>query len=165
MYLHNILKKTDNELIRKVYEVQKLLPTKNDWYQLVTEDRNKLGLTISDQQISFMSKEKFRTMVVKAVKSFALNCLNQTATKKETSKSRKLVKGDLVNENYLFDKSFSKSECELLFALRTRMVTGIKTNFSSQYGNNLTYQLCSGNSDSDYTGEQNKKSGMVPGIF
>ena len=131
-----------------------MLPTKNDWYQLVTEDRNKLGQTISDHQISSMSKEKFKTMVVKAVKSYALNCLNQTATKKETSKSRKLVKGEMVKENYLFDKSFSKSECELLFALRTRMVTGIKTNFSSQYGNNLTCQFCSGNSDSEYLDSQ-----------
>ena len=65
-----------------------------------------------------------------------------------------LVKIVLAKENYLADKRFTKSECELLFALRTRMVTGIKTNFSSQYGNNLTCQLCSGNSDSDYQDSQ-----------
>ena len=154
MYLHNILKKPENELIRKVYEIQKLVPTKSDWYQIVTEDKNKLGLTISDQQISEISKDKFKTIVVKAVKRFALDCLNQTATKKETSKCRKLIKKELVMENYLVDKSFTKSECELLFALRTRMVQGIKTNFSSQYENNMKCHLCSGYSDTDYPDSQ-----------
>ena len=147
MYLHNILKKPENELIRKVYEIQKLLPTKNDWYQMVQEDKNKLGLEVSDEQISAMSKEKFKTLTVEAVRKFALNCLNKTATKKENSKCRRLVKEELVKENYLVDRNFSKSECELLFALRTRMVPGVKTNFSSQYGNSLTCDLCSGESD------------------
>ena len=151
MYLHNILKKPENELIRKVYEIQKLLPTKNDWYQIVQEDRNKLGLSLSDEQISVMSKIKFKTIVVEAVRNFAVNCLNKTASKKENSKCRKLVKKELVKEHYLIDKSFSRSECELLFALRTRMVSGIKTNFSSHYGNNLTCELCS---DSQYLDSQ-----------
>ena len=151
MYLHNILKKPENELIRKVYRIQKLLPTKNDWYQIVQEDRNKLGLSLSDEQISVMSKIKFKTIVVEAVRNFAVNCLNKTASKKENSKCRKLVKKELVKEHYLIDKSFSRSECELLFALRTRMVSGIKTNFSSHYGNNLTCELCS---DSQYLDSQ-----------
>ena len=154
MYLHNILKKPENELIRKVYEIQKSLPTKNDWYQMVQEDKNKLGLAVSDKQISAMSKENFKTIVKEAVRKFALNCLNKTATRKENSKSRKLVKGELERENYLVDKNFSKSECELLFALRTRMISGVKTNFSSQYENNLTCELCSRYSDQVFQDSQ-----------
>ena len=73
MYLHNILKKSENELIRKVYETQKSLPTKNDWYQQISEDKDKLGLFLSDQEISNMSKETFKTLVVKAVRNYALN--------------------------------------------------------------------------------------------
>ena len=52
MYLHNILIKPENELIKKVYEAQKLLPTKGDCYKQVMEDKNKLGLDLSDIQIS-----------------------------------------------------------------------------------------------------------------
>ena len=148
MYLHNILKKSENELIRKVYETQKSLPTKNDWYQQISEDKDKLGLFLSDKEISNMSKKTFKTLVVKAVRNYALNCLTQKATKNENSKCRKLIKAELVKENYLSDKRFSKSECELLFALRTRMIPGIKTNFSSQYANNLDCELCSTHSDS-----------------
>ena len=95
-----------------------------------------------------MSKDKFKTIVVKAVRKFALDCLNQTASKNENSKCRKLVKADLVIENYLTDRRFSKSECELLFGLRTKMISGIKSNFSSQYENNLACELCSDHLDS-----------------
>ena len=35
MYLHHILHRQESELIRKVYEVQKYVPTKNDWFGVV----------------------------------------------------------------------------------------------------------------------------------
>ena len=148
MYLHNILKKSENELIRKVYETQKSLPTKNDWYQQIVEDKDKIGLSLSDKEISNMSKDTFKTFVLKAVRHYALNCLSQKAIMNENSKCRKLIKEELVKEKYLSDKRFTKSECELLFALRTRMIPGIKTNFSSQFENNLVCELCSAHPDS-----------------
>ena len=91
MYLHNILKKPKSEIIRKVYETQKLLPTRNDWYIQVSDDKTKLGLSLSDDQISTMSKDVFKTHVAKAVKSYALNCINENATKTENSKCQKLT--------------------------------------------------------------------------
>ena len=103
MYLHNILKKPKNELIRKVYETQKSLPTKNDWYNLVSEDKNKLGLSVSDEQISTMSKSSFKTLVVKAVRTYALNCLNENATRSENSKCRKTNKSR-IGKRKLFDR-------------------------------------------------------------
>ena len=143
MYLHNILIKPEKELIKKVYAVQKILPTKGDWYKQVMEDKNKLGLDLSDVQISRMSKDQFKELVAVSVRNYALNCLNQNVTKNENSKCRRLAKKDLVKENYFIDNRFSKSECELLFALRTRMIPGIKKNFSSQYADNLICELCS----------------------
>jgi hypothetical protein len=47
----------------------------------------------------------------------------------------------------LDDKRFSRSEIELLFALRTEMVPDIKKNFSSQYGSDLLCELCSLHTD------------------
>ena len=40
------------------------------------------------------------------------------------------------------DQRFSRSEVELLFALRTRTVRDIKANFPTQYGSNFTCDLC-----------------------
>ena len=97
--------------------------------------------------MSTMSKSSFKTLVVKAVRTYALKCLNENATRSENSKCRKLIKIELEKENYLIDKKFSKSECELLFALRTRTIPGIKANFSPQYEKNLVCELCSADPD------------------
>ena len=90
-----------------------------------------------------MSKDQCKELVAVSVRNYALNCLNQNVTKNENSKCRILAKKDLVKENYFIDNRFSKSECELLFALRTRMIPGIRKNFSSQYADNLICELCS----------------------
>ena len=148
MYLHTILSRPESELIRKVYQVQKSLHTSCDWYEKVTEERNKMGLGLNDEQISVMSKEKYKVIISKCVQKYALECLSQTAIKNENSKYRRLLKSDLVREKYLTDNRFSRSECELLFSLRTQMIPGIRTNFSSQYGNDLLCELCSLHQDS-----------------
>jgi hypothetical protein len=50
LYLQNILTKPKSELISKVYEVQRNLFSKNDWYNLVTENRSQLEIVQSDEQ-------------------------------------------------------------------------------------------------------------------
>ena len=142
MYLHNILTKPKSELISRVYEVQKSVFTKNDWYNLVKENRNELGIPLTDEEISVMSKDRFKSIVNKAVNAFALDHFNKLATKSENSKCRDLVKSKFSREKYFEDKRFSRSEVELLFSLRTMMVSGIKKNFSSQYQDNLFCDLC-----------------------
>ena len=59
------------------------------------------------------------------------------------SKSFNLLKTTLQRENYFKDPKFSKSEAELLFALRTRTIRNIKKNFPTQFNNNMKCQLCS----------------------
>ena len=142
MYLHNILTKPKTELIRKVYEVQKQLFTTKDWFNLVKENRIELGISLTDYQISVMSKDRFKEIVNKAVNAGALEHLNKLAARSDNSKARHLVKSKLVREKYFEDKRFSKSEIELLFSLRTNMVSDIKKNFSSQYENNMLCNLC-----------------------
>ena len=76
MYLHTILSKPESELIRKVYQVQKSLHTSCDWYEKVTEERNKMGLGLNDEQISVMSKENYKVIISKCVRKYALECLS-----------------------------------------------------------------------------------------
>ena len=71
----------------------------------------------------------------------ALSHLNSIA--KGHSKSENLVKVKFAREKYFEDPNFSKSEVELLFALRTKTVRNIKKNFPSQYNNNnMACQVC-----------------------
>ena len=140
MYLHNILRKPETELIRKVLEVQKNIFTKNDWYSLVQQNKVDLSIPLSDENISKMSKEGFKSVVRKAVAKKAAEHLNQIAMKH--SKSKVLIKEKLMREDYFQDDRFSKSEIELLFSLRTRMVKDIKGNFSTQYKDDIACSLC-----------------------
>ena len=140
MYLFNILRKPKSELIRKVYDVQKTIKTKNDWYNIVQENKIYLEISQSDEEIGKMSKERFKLIVRKSVEKKAVEYLNNIACKH--SKSKELIKNKLSREGYLKDQRFSKSESELLFALRTRMVLDIKRNFPTQYNNNFACDLC-----------------------
>ena len=140
MYLHHFLSKPKSELIRQVHEVQKQMFTKNDWHNLVNENKNELRISLTDEQISKLSKEKFKFTVTQAVERKALDYLNNLAS--SYSKSENVIKQRLVMENYFRDARFSKSEIEFLLALRTKMVKDIKKNFPSQYSENLTCDLC-----------------------
>ena len=140
MYLHHILHRPETEMIRKVYEVQKHVQTKNDWFGLVHKDMNYLNINLSDQKIMQLSKDRFKSLVTAAVEEAAIQYLNDKAV--SHSKSSDLIKPSLLREKYLEDKRFKRSEVELLFALRTRTVREIKANFPTQYGSNLACELC-----------------------
>ena len=67
MYLHNLVTKSTSELIRNVYEVQKNIHTKHDWYNLVQENKAELNIMKTDDEISRMSQIQFRVLVTKSV--------------------------------------------------------------------------------------------------
>ena len=60
MYLWHILNTSENELIHKVYSVQKLKTTKGDWFGLVQRTKEILDIDKSDEEIQKMKKETFR---------------------------------------------------------------------------------------------------------
>ena len=141
MYLWHLLHTNSKELIKKVYDTQKLIPTKGDWVETVSKERYELNITESDEEIAKMSKDRFNTIVTKAIERKALKTLNDTANDPNRSKSRNLVKQRYGCEEYFHDKSFHKSEVELLFAMRTRMIN-VKKNFSSIYKDDIGCRLC-----------------------
>ena len=99
-----------------------------------------LKINIDDIKIMKMSKDNFKAIVNSAVESSAIQYLNKMAA--SHSKSKDLIKTRLEKEQYFEDQRFSRSEVELLFALRTRTVRGMKANFPTQYGSNFTCDLC-----------------------
>ena len=50
-------------MVRKVFEAQKVNTSSGDFYELVTEDKDLIGLNLSDIEIGNMKKEKFRNIV------------------------------------------------------------------------------------------------------
>ena len=69
----------------------------------------------------------------------ALMYLNDKAA--SHSKSKDLMKSARVMEKYLGDQRFSSSDYQLLFQLRTRMLS-VKDNFPSLWNNNVSCRTC-----------------------
>ena len=139
MYLWNILHREDKELLKRFYLAQQVVKTKNDWAELVESDKSEMDINLSDSDIAKMKESKFKSIVDKAVTKKALEYLNTTAD--NHSKSRILIKSKLEREKYFDDERFSRSEVELLFALRTRMID-LRSNFSNKYGNEISCRIC-----------------------
>ena len=63
MFLWTILQKDNNQLVIKVYEAQKLFPTKDDFIDQIIEDCDDIGLELDENSIKNqkMVKNKLRT--------------------------------------------------------------------------------------------------------
>ena len=138
-----ILSRNKDDLVRKVYEVQKVKKTKNDWYALIEQEKQKYDVSVTDDEIGMMSKYKFKMLVQKRVESVAFQDLKERASQHSKSAgilscigSRKMKK-----QNYLCGINFTKEDIKLLFQLRCRMVE-VKSNFRSFHGGDLSCRTC-----------------------
>ena len=139
MYLWHVLQRDNKELIRKIYDSQKLETNKGDWCEIIQIEKSKYNITQNDVEISQMSKEKYKTMIEKKINSEAFKYLNELA--KSHSKSRLISNDKFEKKPYFSDRRFSKEDVQILFALRTR-TTNCKSNFKTQYGNQLKCRIC-----------------------
>ena len=62
LFWHNILKRSSSELLFKIYQVQKLKPCRYDWIQLLQSDKVLYNITLSDSEVSQMSKHQFKNL-------------------------------------------------------------------------------------------------------
>ena len=138
MFLWHIISRNKTELIRKVYEVQKLCPTKGDWSLLIDDEKEN---TVSTCQI-----KKFRTSLKNTIyiTEFAHRYLLDIA--KTQSKCSNILNNlnteQLVTQQYLQTVLLYKEEQQLLFSLRSRSYP-VKSNFKTQYvGDNMTCRIC-----------------------
>ena len=134
LYLWHILHTKQTELIVRVFESQKLSPRRGDWVKLVDEDHKKMELGLSHDEISKMSKSKFKAIIEVKVKTLAMAELNKLKAKH--SKSEKFQSVKFQTANYLTDYRLSRKQQQLLFRLRSRTLN-VKMNFSNQHENLL----------------------------
>ena len=137
MFLWSILQKSDKELVRKVYNLQKKFPVKDDWILQIGEDLKECQIEFDEEEICSMSKYTFKKLVKEKIYMLAYSYLLD-----EKSKSKKLVNlSTWKMQDYLLTEKLSLSGKRLLFSLRIRMLE-VKNNFKSKYGENLKCSLC-----------------------
>ena len=91
-----------------------------------------------------MSKFQFKSLVNKKVNSFAFDYLKEKA--QSHKKSEKILeniqkRSVFERQSYLRENMLHKSDSQLLFKLRTRMLD-VKSNFLNYYNNNVTCRTC-----------------------
>ena len=131
MYLHTILKRDKEELIRKVYSAQKEDPLKGDYCKYVSEDLELLELKITDSEIENMSRYQLKQMVKKSARAAAFKYLMKM--KAEKSKLDDMQYDSFQLQPYLQSPLFTAEQASLLLALRTRTVRGIRSDFGEMF--------------------------------
>ena len=140
MYLHNILQRGSEELVRKVYDVQKKDVSNGDFIELINEDKAAINLSISDEEIKSLKKAKFRNIIKDTIKIAACKYLNKL--KENHTKMNGLLYTKLEKAAYLGSPLFNIENEKLLLALRTRTVKGMKNDFRGMYADNLCALSC-----------------------
>ena len=139
MFYWNLLQKDDSELVKKVYNSQKLLSVKNDWVLQLQSDLTDCEITLSEEMVKSMKKEKFKNLVKNKIKNLSkeyLISLRSKHTKSENLKFENGIKKILTSDKISID------EKKLLFAMQTRAVN-VKTNYSGSYSkSNMQCRLC-----------------------
>ena len=139
MYLHHILSRPQEELIRKFYEAQKCKMSKGDWAKTAEENLKELKMKMTDEKISQISKHKFKRILKKNIYKEAFDELIE---KKDSHSKMSETKYDkLEPQSYLkSDSGLSNEEKYLLMKFRTRMAE-LRNNFQNKYQDQLC-QLC-----------------------
>ena len=143
MYLWHILSRPPHELIRRVYEVQALKPVSHDWFHMISEERRKYDIDLTDKEIQSMSKTRFKSFINKKVDRFAFSKLISTARGQSKCKSvlQNINEEDIMIQKYLLSNQLVKEEQILLFSLRTYNFP-VKSNFRYLFPSDLKCRAC-----------------------
>ena len=125
-FLKHILSRSENELLRKVYEAQKESPSQGDFVKLVENDLRKLGLTYEEVSSDTISKNMLKKILRERAQSVALAELNEQLRKSTKISSIRYNKLEL--QDYL-RTTVNKEVMNTITALRSRCVRNIKANF------------------------------------
>ena len=149
MFLSNILKRSKSEIILKMYEVQKVKKTRNDWFQTVQNDKVVYDIQLSDDQISLLSKAQFKRIVDRQVNKKSYSEFLES----RKPKAQMLIKSmnhdkqwKVPAQEYLKSNELTIKEKQQLFSLRARSYN-LKSNMKNQYLDDMSCRIC-GDKDS-----------------
>ena len=132
LFLQTILHRGPEELIRKVYEAQKMNPTIGDFCLLVKEDCILIKLQITEEEMTAMTRYELKVEVKKVAKEAAIDYLKEIKETK-TKMDRIEYTGLFDLQPYMQSSLFDEKMVSLLLALRTRTVRGIRCDFGGMF--------------------------------
>ena len=130
-YLKTILQRDDEELVKEIYNAQKTDPIDGDFVILVDKDSKDISLGMAEDSIITTKDDKYKNIVKTKVKTAAFKSLLDVKT--SHSKMDELTYEKLQLSQYLKSPLFNSESMQMLLALRTRTVRGIKNDFRGMY--------------------------------
>ena len=70
MYHQVILSRSDDELIKRVYEAQKINPSRGDWKETLKEDFVLIGEEFSEANPKFYTKSDYKNYIKEKLRVF-----------------------------------------------------------------------------------------------
>ena len=136
MFLHHILKQNESSLLYRFFIAQVKYPTYKDWTSQILEDMEELNIDLEFQDISDMSKERFKNIISEKIRNHAFNELlvKKLSRKSEHARGRNIKYEDLNIQEYLTETEsvMSCEEKKWLFKCRTDDID-LKANFKWKY--------------------------------
>ena len=145
IYHQTILKREENELVKRIYNEQRKKPTVGDFVELVHEDFKMIDEVQDDAKIQNTNTSGYKKNVKASIKNAAFKYLTDAQAKH--SKVSHINYQKLEIQKYMVSPIFSNEEVNLLHSLRSR-TTDCKENFKQKYINsNLLCILCQEHND------------------
>ena len=124
LYLQNILKGPQSEILRQVYEAQKENPVQGDWVNLVNEYLEIINMVNKESEIEAMTKIQFKTIVRSKIRENTLKILKQ---KQEGHIQISHINYSTLNtQSYFKTQMLNNHETSLLFSLRSDGVSSTR---------------------------------------
>ena len=140
IYHHNILRRENNELVKRIYQEQVRNPTKGDYSELIKDDFKIINEVQDDVVIQNTNTNAYKTHIKKCIRAAAFQYL--TRKQATHSKIKTIEYKQLEVQKYMTSPIFRNEEVNQLFALRSR-TTNCKENFKQKYRNDdLLCGLC-----------------------
>ena len=137
-YLIEIHNREDHELIKRIYIKQRQDPVRGDWSELVDRDLESLELT--EESLSTMDKISAKKEIKTKTKIAAFKELKSMQATHE--KVKDVMYTQFESQEYLKSSIITNKEAELITALRSKTVRGIKSNYHTFYQEDLQCNLC-----------------------
>ena len=116
MYLHTILKRSDNELTISIYNSQKKNPSDGDWCMLVKIYKEKEKFGLNEKGLEEESKSAYSTKFKDKINEYTFSALLKE--NKEHSKVESICYKRFKTQSYLKIHLVNSHEVYLLFSLR-----------------------------------------------
>ena len=121
------MNRSDDELVKRVLLAQINTPTQGDFIKLLEKDLQELGISFEEAVTSKVTKEKIKVLA----KSACFKSLIETQKTHNKVKHNKYRKWEM--QPYLRSPIFKDKEMNILTALRSQCVRGIKSNFKKMF--------------------------------